>query len=90
MYACSAAPSRRALGTVNGFARTVASIECIFAPAFADSLFAFSITKGILGGNFVYVVLLALVSVGLCLAVQLPRRMWSHGVADSDTVLPID
>lgn len=45
-----------------------------------DSLFAFSITNNVLGGKFVYVVvLLSLVCVGLGIAVRLPRHMWTHG-----------
>jgi hypothetical protein len=49
MYSSSAVPSNRALGAVNGLARTVASIECMFGPVVADSLFAFSITKECFG-----------------------------------------
>ena len=56
----------------------VASIQCAVGPAVADSLFAFSVTNNILGGNFVYVVLLTLVCVGLYMAVRLPKRMWTH------------
>jgi len=78
MYSSSAVPSNRALGAVNGLARTVASIECMFGPVVADSLFAFSITKNVLGGNFVYVVLLTLVWGGLYLAAKLPRHMWTY------------
>jgi hypothetical protein len=47
-------------------------------PAVADWLFAFSITNNVMGGNFVYVVLLALVCIGLYVAAQLPRRMWTR------------
>jgi len=78
MYSSSAVPSNRSLGAVNGLARTVASIECMFGPVVADSLFAFSITNNVLGGNFVYVVLLTLVWGGLYLAAKLPRHMWTY------------
>jgi hypothetical protein len=78
MYLSSATSSRRSLGALNGFAQMVASIQCAVGPAVADSLFAFSVTNNILGGNFVYVVLLTLVCVGLYMAVRLPKRMWTH------------
>jgi hypothetical protein len=78
IYVSSAAPSRRSLGALNGLARAVASTQGAIGPGVADSLFAFSITNNVLGGNFVYVVLLTLVCVGLCAAAQLPRHMWVH------------
>ena len=80
MYLSSAAPNRRSLGTTNGLAHSVASIQRTIAPAVADWLFAFSIEKNVLGGNLVYVVLFALVCVGLYVAAQLPRNMWKRDV----------
>ena len=78
IYVSSAAPSRRSLGAINGISRIVSSVQSAIGPAVADSLFAFSVTNNVLGGNFVYVVLLTLVCVGLCLAAKLPRHMWTH------------
>lgn len=78
IYVSSAIPSRRSLGAVNGFSRIVAAVQNAIGPAVADSLFAFSVTNNVLGGNFVYVVLLTLVCVGLYLAAKLPRHMWTH------------
>jgi len=78
IYVSTATPNRRSLGAVNGLARTVASVQCAIGPLAADSLFAFSVTKNVLGGNFVYMVLLSLVCVGLRLAAPLPRHMWTH------------
>jgi hypothetical protein len=79
IYVSTATPNRRSLGAVNGLARTVASVQCAVGPAVADSLFAFSVTNNVLGGNFVYVVLLSIVCVALSVATQLPRHMWVHG-----------
>lgn len=76
MYVSSSAPSRRSLGATNGLAQTMVSIQRTVAPAAAASLFAFSLNSNILGGNFTYVVLSALVCVGLCIAVQLPKNTW--------------
>ncbi|KAH8985277.1 hypothetical protein EDB92DRAFT_1883308 [Lactarius akahatsu] len=78
MYISSAAPNKRSLGAMNGVAQMMVSIQRAIGPAAAASLFAFSLENGILGGNFVYVVLLALVWVGLCVARQLPKDMWIH------------
>jgi hypothetical protein len=80
MYVSSATPpNRRSLGAVNGFAQSVAAVQRTIGPAAADSLFAFSVTKNVWGGNFIYVVLLSIVCVGLSIAAQLPRHMWTHG-----------
>jgi len=78
MYISSATPNKRLLGAANGLGQSLASVQRTVAPAFADWLFAFSIANGVLGGNLVYVVLLALVGVGLYVAAQLPRHMWTH------------
>jgi MFS family permease len=76
MYVSSSAPSRRSLGATNGLAQTMVSIQRTVAPAAAASLFAFSLNNNVLGGNFTYVVLTALVCVGLCIAAQLPKNTW--------------
>ncbi|KAH8985275.1 MFS general substrate transporter [Lactarius akahatsu] len=78
MYISSAAPNKRSLGATNGAAQMMVSIQRAIGPAAATSLFAFSLENSIFGGNLVYVVLLALVWVGLGVAVQLPRGMWKH------------
>ncbi|KAH8985274.1 MFS general substrate transporter [Lactarius akahatsu] len=76
MYIASAAPNKRSLGATNGLAQTMVSIQRTIGPAAAASLFAFSLEKNILGGNFAYVVMLTIVWVGLGAAVQLPKNMW--------------
>jgi len=78
MYIASAAPNKRSLGATNGLAQVMASSQRMVGPVAADWLFAFSLTNNILGGNFVYVVLVLLVGVGLCISAQLPRNMWTH------------
>ena len=78
MYLSYAAPNKRSLGATNGVAQTMVSIQRAVGPAAASSLFAFSLHNNILGGNFVYVVLLALVWVGLGVASKLPTNMWKH------------
>jgi hypothetical protein len=78
MFMSFAAPNRRSLGAINGFAQTVVSIQRAIGPALADWLFAFSLTNNILGGRFIYVVLLALLCVAYSIAVRLPRQLWTH------------
>jgi hypothetical protein len=78
MYIASAAPNKRSLGATNGLAQTMVSIQRAVGPAAAMSLFAFSLENNILGGNFVYIVLLATVLAGLGVAVHLPETTWKH------------
>jgi hypothetical protein len=78
MYISTAAPNKRSLGTINGIAQTMVSIQRTVGPAAAASLFAFSLEKKILRGNFTYVVMLAVVCVGLGVAMQLPEKTWEH------------
>jgi hypothetical protein len=78
IYVSSAAPDKRSLGALNGLARVMASVQNAVGPAVAGSLFAFSVTNNVLGGNFVYMVLLILVCVGLYIAKLLPRQLWTH------------
>ncbi len=46
------------------------------APSRRSLVFAFSLNNNVLGGNFTYVVLTAVVCVGLCIAAQLPKNTW--------------
>ncbi|KAH8993663.1 major facilitator superfamily domain-containing protein [Lactarius deliciosus] len=78
MYISSAAPNKRSLGATNGVAQTIVSIQRTVGPATAASLFAFSLDNNIMGGNFAYVALHAVVWVGLGVAVQLPKNTWKH------------
>jgi MFS family permease len=78
LYISSVVQNKRSLGAVNGLAQTMAAAQRTIGPAIADSLFAFSITNNILGGNFVYVVLCSLASIGLYIASKLPRHIWTH------------
>jgi len=78
MFLAAAAPNKRSLGATNGLAQTVVAIQRTVGPAAAASLFAFSLANDVLGGNFVYVMLLGVVCVGLCVSLQLPRYTWKH------------
>ncbi|KAI9452892.1 MFS general substrate transporter [Lactarius psammicola] len=78
MYITSAAPNKRSLGATNGVAQMMVSIQRTVGPAASASLFAFSLDNNILGGNFAYIVLLAIVWVGVGVAVKLPENTWKH------------
>ncbi|BGO90910.1 hypothetical protein NBRC10512_002338 [Rhodotorula toruloides] len=58
------APSKRLLGTLNGVAQMVASLMRALGPFTASSLFAFSVSHRLWGGNFVFVVMVLLALVG--------------------------
>ncbi|KAI0290669.1 MFS general substrate transporter [Russula brevipes] len=77
MYITSATPNKRSLGATNGLAQTVAAVQRTAAPATADWLFAFSISNNVLGGNFIFVVLLTMVCAGLWISSKLPRNLWT-------------
>jgi len=78
IFISSAVPSKRSLGAANGVGQTMASALSMVGDASANWLFAFSITNNVLGGNFVYVVLLVLVCLGVYTASRLPRQKWEH------------
>ncbi|TFK75086.1 major facilitator superfamily multidrug-resistance, DHA1 sub-family [Pluteus cervinus] len=70
----SSAPSRETLGTTNGLAQGLGCLTRSLAPSFASSLFSLSIEKDLLGGNFVYCVLVAVVCVGIRTSLNLPKE----------------
>jgi Na+/melibiose symporter-like transporter len=70
-----AAPSRSALGTINGLAQTVATTCRIFAPIVASSLFSLSQQHHLLHGTMVYCVLGVFVLCGLLVSLRLPQKL---------------
>ena len=78
MHINDAAPSRRALGTINGLAQTVGTTVRIFAPIAASSLFSLSQQHHLLGGTMVYCVLAGFIAFGLVVSMWLPRRLKSE------------
>ncbi|CAE6425035.1 unnamed protein product [Rhizoctonia solani] len=65
IYVNSSAPSKDALGTLNGISQTVISVIRAIGPATATSLFSLSVGRNILGGHFVYAILLAVIFLGV-------------------------
>ncbi|KEP46582.1 MFS general substrate transporter, partial [Rhizoctonia solani 123E] len=65
IYVNSSAPSKDSLGTLNGVSQTIISIIRAIGPAAATSLFSLSVEKNILGGKFVYALLLGVSCAGV-------------------------
>jgi len=78
IFLSSSVTNKRSLGSVNGVGQTTASIARTIGPATATSLFAFSLQNQLLGGNAVYLVLVAFSFVGLFCVLRLPRQPWAH------------
>ncbi|QRV75719.1 major facilitator superfamily transporter [Ceratobasidium sp. AG-Ba] len=74
----SSAPSRSSLGTLNGVSQTTISAIRAIGPATATSLFAFSMEKNVLGGWFVYAVLIGVNLVGLVATTWLKDEKRAH------------
>jgi len=79
LYFSDSAPTKSALGAINGLAQTVACSVRIFAPLIASSLFALTHQHNLLGGTMVYWVLWVFVIAGMYASSQLPRHLKSDG-----------
>ncbi|CAE6416381.1 unnamed protein product [Rhizoctonia solani] len=66
-------PFGRSRGTVNALAQMVASASRAVSPVMATSLFAFSVKGGILGGNFIWLVLSLVALLGVAAAYRIPN-----------------
>ena len=74
MYINSSAPNAKSLGSVNGIAQTTVALSRAFGPAASTSLFAFSSERQIMGGNFVYLVMMCVPVIAATLGTKLPRN----------------
>ncbi|KAF5359756.1 hypothetical protein D9756_003027 [Leucocoprinus leucothites] len=75
LFIMDAAPTRNTLGAVNGLGQMMSSVARTVAPSFASSLFSISLQKQLLGGHFVYILLLSITIVGVYMSNQLPSGM---------------
>ncbi|TFY69229.1 hypothetical protein EVG20_g3235 [Dentipellis fragilis] len=78
VFLISSAPNKRSLGATNGLAQTVISLQRAVGPVLSTSLFAFTLEINILGGQGVYVALIALSGLALSVALRLPRKPWKN------------
>lgn len=77
MYIAAAAPNKQSLGATNGIAQLAASILRAIGPAMSTSLFAASVENNWLGGNAVYVFLVALSVLCFWVLRRLPTELWN-------------
>ena len=77
MFMTAACPSADLLGTVNGASQTVVSFTRAIGPAAANSLFAFSVKRNLLGGYAVFLILSFIPIVSLYSISLLPRDIRS-------------
>ncbi|KZS89254.1 MFS general substrate transporter [Sistotremastrum niveocremeum HHB9708] len=73
IFLTSAAPTRNSLGGTVGLGQTLDGIMRAIGPSLAGALFAVSIEKNLLGGNFVCLVLICIVIVSFVASFTLPR-----------------
>jgi len=79
IYFSNSAPTKSALGVINGLAQTVACSARIFAPLITSSLFSLTHQHNLLRGTMVYWVLEAFVIGGMYAASQLPIHLKPEG-----------
>jgi len=61
------------MGSTSGLAQTVSAFMRTVGPAFATSLFAFSVEHNLLGGRMVYLIMLVFVVMAICATLILPE-----------------
>lgn len=78
IYIAAASPNQASLGATNGIAQLGVSIARAIGPASATSMFSLSIENPD-HAWMVYYYLIALVCIGICISLLLPRQLWkSH------------
>ncbi|KAK7057738.1 MFS general substrate transporter, partial [Favolaschia claudopus] len=82
IYVRSAAPSKHSLGATNGIAQTCISVVRAIGPVASTSLFSVSLERNIMGGYFVYLVMVILSASTLIATTFLPTTLWE--VPDED------
>ncbi|KAF9048269.1 MFS general substrate transporter [Hymenopellis radicata] len=75
IYIAAASPNRASLGATNGICQMTVSVFRAIGPAAANSLFSLSLKENLMGGYFVYYVLIATTGVSLVVASLLPRTL---------------
>ncbi|PFH48483.1 hypothetical protein AMATHDRAFT_149852 [Amanita thiersii Skay4041] len=71
----SSAPSKNALGALNGLAQAIGSCMRAFSPTFASSLYAISLQRHLAGGNAVYYILMAIIICGIRFTFLSPKTL---------------
>ena len=78
IYFSDSAPTKSALGAINGLAQTVACTVRIFGPLIASSLFSFTHQHNLLGGTMVYWILWLVTLATMYASSHLPKHLKSE------------
>ncbi|KAI6010769.1 major facilitator superfamily domain-containing protein [Pisolithus orientalis] len=76
VYISAAAPNRASIGATNGLAQMMASVMRALGPASANSAFSLSIQRHVMGGYFVYWMMMVMASVSVGMGFLLPKKPW--------------
>lgn len=74
MYVSAAAPNKASIGATNGLAQILVSIMRAIGPAAVNSAYSISLEANVMGGYFVYWVMVAMVALSLWVGCLLPRE----------------
>ena len=74
IYINASAPNRASIGATNGIAQMLVSFMRAIAPAAVNSAFSLSIQKHVMGGYFVYWLMVGMVGITLTMVCSLPRK----------------
>ncbi|KIY45865.1 MFS general substrate transporter [Fistulina hepatica ATCC 64428] len=85
MFITTASPNRASLGATNGLSQASVSTFRAVGPALASSLFSFTLEHNVLGGNFVYILMLSFAFLAIALSTRLPSHVWVEMDPESDT-----
>ncbi|KAI6149248.1 major facilitator superfamily domain-containing protein [Pisolithus tinctorius] len=76
IYINAAAPNRASIGATNGLAQMMVSVTRALGPASANSAFSLSIQRHVMGGYFVYWMMIVMASITLGIGFFLPKKPW--------------
>ncbi|KAI6098251.1 major facilitator superfamily domain-containing protein [Pisolithus croceorrhizus] len=76
IYINAAAPNRASIGATNGLAQMMVSVMRAIGPAASNSAFSLSIQRHVVGGYFVYWMMMGMASVTLAMGFFLPKKPW--------------
>lgn len=76
IYINAAAPNRASIGATNGLAQMMVSVMRAIGPAASNSAFSWSIQRHVMGGYFVYWVMMGMAAITLAMGFFLPKKPW--------------
>lgn len=76
IYINAAAPNRASIGATNGLAQMMVSVMRAIGPVASNSAFSLSIQRHVMGGYFVYWMMMGMASITLIMGFFLPKKPW--------------